>query len=103
VRTASGRHTFFAAHADRRESDLAVMPKETLDLWKATGESDQTPAGGTTGEAGPGATRPWSLSPILLLLLLGVALAESVVADRYLRPSADSSPDPTVGARKEAA
>jgi hypothetical protein len=103
VRTASGRHTFFAAHADRRESDLAVMPKDTLDLWKATGESDQTPAGGTTGEAGQGATRPWSLSPILLLLLLGVALAESVVADRYLRPTADLGPDPIGGPRKEAA
>lgn len=102
VRAASGRHTLVAAHADRRESDLAVMPKETLDLWKATGESDQNPGGGASGEAGNGTTRPWSLSPYLLLLLLGVALAESVVADRYLRPSADSSPD-QAGARKEAA
>jgi len=103
VRTASGRRTLVAAHADRRESDLAVMPKETLDLWKATGGSDQ-PSGGTeAGKAGEGTTRPWSLSPILLLLLLGVALAESVVADRYLRPSADPTLDPSLGARKEAA
>jgi len=99
VRTASGRRTLVAAHADRRESDLAVMPKDTLDLWKATGGSDQTPAGGATGTAGEGATQPWSLSPFLLLLLLGVALAESVVADRYLRPSAE----PVIEARKEAA
>jgi hypothetical protein len=98
VRTASGRHTLVAAHADRRESDLAVMPKDTLDLWKATGGSDQ-PSGGTeAGKSGEGTTRPWSLSPILLLLLLGVALTESVVADRYLRPSAEATE-----ARKEAA
>jgi hypothetical protein len=102
VRTAGGRHTLVAAHADRRESDLSVMPKDTLDLWKATGSPDQ-PSGGDAGKSGEGTTRPWSLSPILLLLLLGVALAESVVADRYLRPAAEASFDPASGARKEAA
>jgi len=36
VKTASGQHSLIAAHADRRESDLAVIPQETLDLWKGT-------------------------------------------------------------------
>ncbi|HSP68024.1 MAG TPA: BatA domain-containing protein [Bryobacteraceae bacterium] len=89
VRTAGGKRSQVAAHANRLESDLAVIPQDSLDLWKATGASaSSTGAGqGTGGEAN---TTPWSLSPIILLLLLGVALAESVIADRYLRPQAQS-------------
>jgi hypothetical protein len=97
VRTAGGRRSLVAAHADRKESDLSVIPKETLDLWKATGSSDQ-PATGGVGAVGEGLTKPWSLSPVLLLLLLGIALAESVIGNRYLRP-----PGGQEGARREAA
>jgi hypothetical protein len=86
VKTASGRRTLQAVHADRRESDLSVIPKDTLDLWKGTGAS-----GGTTGANGAAGAAddqktPWSLSPIILVLLLLVALAESFVANGYLRP-----------------
>jgi hypothetical protein len=95
LKTASGRQSLIAAHADRRESDLNVIPKETLDLWKATGESDQTPQGAST--LGDGDKKPWGIWPYVLLLLLGVAIAESVVANRYLRPPSDGQ------ARKEAA
>jgi hypothetical protein len=89
VKTANGRHSVVAAHGDRRESDMAVIPQETLDLWKNTG------SGGTGGDPNNPAAQveasktPVSLSPVLLLLLLGVVLAESVVADRYLRSPAD--------------
>jgi len=87
VRTAGGKRSLIAAHANRKESDLAVIPPETLDLWKATGSSG--PANGSgQGTGGEGNTTPWPLSPYILLLLLGVALAESVIADRYLRPQA---------------
>ena len=51
-------------------------------------------AGGTAEQK----TTPWSLSPVLLLLLLLVALAESVVANGYLRPPAERQE----GARKAA-
>ena len=95
LKAANGRHSLLAVHADRRESDLALMPKETQDLWKATGQSDQTSQGASTLED-QGDKRPWGLWPILLLILLGVAVAESVVADRYLRPPSDDQ-------RKEAA
>ncbi|HEV8412281.1 MAG TPA: BatA domain-containing protein [Bryobacteraceae bacterium] len=87
VRTAGGKRSLVAAHANRKESDLAVIPQETLDLWKGTGSSGPVNASGQ-GTGGEGNTTPWSLSPFILLLLLGVALAESVVADRYLRPQA---------------
>jgi len=97
LKTASGRHTLLAVHADRRESDLAVIPDETLALWRATG-SDQT-ASGASAVGNQQDKKPWPLWPWLLLLLLIVAMAESLVADRHLRPMADS-PE-TV--RKEAA
>jgi len=87
VRTAGGKRSLIAAHANRRESDLAVIPKETLDLWKATGSSGPVDGSGQ-GTGGEGNTTPWPLSPYILLLLLGIALAESVIADRYLRPQA---------------
>jgi hypothetical protein len=89
LKTASGRHSLIAAHADRRESDLTVMPKETLDLWKATGESDQNASGAPGSEQSD--RKPWGLWPILLLLLLFVSLAESVVANGYLRPPAEEA------------
>jgi len=86
IKTASGRRSLVAAHADRRESDLAQIPKETLDLWKGTGAVDAQ--GGANAGAGQesASERPWPLWPYLLLVLLGIAVAESVVADRYLRP-----------------
>ena len=87
VRTAGGKRSLVAAHANRKESDLAVIPQETLDLWKATG-TNGSPGGPGQGTGGEGKTSPWSLSPYILLLLLLVALAESVIADRYLRPQA---------------
>jgi hypothetical protein len=97
IKTANGQHSLIAAHADRRESDLAVIPQETLDLWKGTGAGGAASdgAGGTAEQK----TTPWSLSPVLLLLLLVVALAESLVADGYLRAPAERQE----GARKEAA
>jgi hypothetical protein len=99
VRTAGGRRTLVAAHADRKESDLAVISKETLDLWAATGESAQGTVAGAAGSAGEGLTKPWSFSPAILLLLLGVVLAESVIANRYLQAPAYLPP----GAKKETA
>jgi hypothetical protein len=95
LKTASGRHTLLAVHADRRESDLSVIPQETLDLWRATG-SDQNVPGASGGESKD--KKPWPLWPWLLLLLLLVAMAESLVADRHLRPAADQ-----LEVRKEAA
>ncbi len=88
VKTASGRHSLIAANADRRESDLTTIPPETLDLWKGTGVGDNS-SNAASGQENQEDKKPWGLWPYLLLLLLGVAVAESLVADRYLRPPAD--------------
>jgi len=97
LKAASGRHTLLAVHADRRESDLAPIPQETLDLWRATG-SDQT-APGASGAGNEHNKKPWPLWPWLLLVLLIVAMSESWVADRHLRPAAENPES----RRKEAA
>ncbi len=86
IKTAGGRRSLVAAHADRRESDLSPIPQETLDLWKGTGSTDPPGPGGVG--AADAADKPWGLWPYILLVLLGVAVAESVVANGYLRPSA---------------
>jgi len=88
VKNAAGRRTLVAAHADRRESDLTPMEQDVLNLWTATG--DATPAAQGSAQAGSvgGSTTPKSLSLYILVLLLGVALAESVIANRYLRSPA---------------
>ncbi|MBV8847025.1 MAG: hypothetical protein JO307_29810, partial [Bryobacterales bacterium] len=99
VKTASGRRTLQAVHADRRESDLSVIPKETLDLWKGTGSGSS--GNGASGAAATAEDQktPWSLSPVILLLLLLVALAESAVANGYLHAPAERQAD----VRKQAA
>ena len=74
-------------HADRRESDLTPIPKETLDLWGATGGAPTARRGGR-GDAERRPSEAVEFGPYMLLLLLVVAVAESIVADRYLRPSA---------------
>jgi hypothetical protein len=71
-----------AVHADRRESDLTLMPQETLDLWKNTGRGPDTPSG--DGSASDSQARPWSLWRYALLLVLITAIIESVFASRYL-------------------
>jgi hypothetical protein len=81
IRRTNGREDLIAVHADRRESDLAVMPPETLELWRGTGKgSSSADASG----AAPGQPHPWSLWRYILLAVLITAIIESVIAARYL-------------------
>lgn len=86
VKNAAGRRFLVAAHPDRRESDLTVMEEETQQLWSSTGSTEETEKS-TAQTQLSAATTQWSLAPFLLVLLLVVALAESVIANRYLRSS----------------
>ena len=80
VHRANGRTELVAVHADRRESDLAAIPAETLDLWRNTGRG----IGGGTSATADNAARPWSLWRYALFLVLLIGLAESLLAVRYL-------------------
>jgi hypothetical protein len=81
VQTASGRRSLMAVHPDRRESDLTVIPDETLVLWRNTGSMAPTDKTATTQNL----TAPWSLWRSVLLLVLIAACVESVFAARYLK------------------
>lgn len=83
VRRANGRHEVIAANADRRESNLTPIPKETLDLWSGTPTESAAgnPAAGLPEEQD---RKPWSLWWYFVLALAAAAVAESFLASRYL-------------------
>lgn len=94
LRRANGRSELAAVHADRRESDLDVVPKETLALWQATGS---TTASGASPADSP--ARPYSLWWYFALALLVASLVESWFAARYLQVQGQ---EPTLMSRKAA-
>jgi hypothetical protein len=80
VHSASGKRMLLAVHADRRESNLAKVPAETLILWRNTGSGGADAAG-----TRPATTNvPFSLWRYILGLLLMAAIVESIFATRYL-------------------
>jgi Aerotolerance regulator N-terminal/von Willebrand factor type A domain len=80
IRRPSGRHELVAVNADRRESDLDVLPAETLTLWQNTGQGSANAAG--TGEAGSDDKR--SFWWYVLLAALALAVAETIVGNQHL-------------------
>jgi hypothetical protein len=87
VQSASGRRALMAVHADRRESDLTVIPDETLVLWRNTGSM----AGADQTAATQSLSAPWSLWRYVLLLVLIAACVESVFASRYLKEERETA------------
>ncbi len=81
IHRTAGRQEFVAVHADRQESDLTPLPKDTMELWRNTGSSTDAAA---PGDASGSQSRPWSLWRYALLLVLITAIIESVIASRYL-------------------
>jgi hypothetical protein len=79
VRRSNARRELVAVNTDRRESDLELIPKETLALWQNTG---QGAAAGSIGAQE--ATKPRTLWWPALWVVLALALAESLVANRHL-------------------
>lgn len=87
LRRANGRHQTIAVNVDRRESALAPVPSEDLELWAASGG---VPAANGNSHAGNAATveqetaKPWSMWWYVMLLVLLAAMVESAIASRYL-------------------
>lgn len=80
VQRAHGPRTLVAVHTDRRESDLTLIPRQTLALWSNLGSHQPLPQEGATTSM----VQPWSLWQYALVLALAVALAESILANHYL-------------------
>ncbi|MBI3209647.1 MAG: BatA domain-containing protein [Candidatus Solibacter usitatus] len=75
------RHELVAVNADRKESDLELMPKDSVDLWQGTGSKTGAPAAGSKEEQDQQTSNLWWYAMLAAVLL---ALAESVLASRYL-------------------
>jgi Aerotolerance regulator N-terminal/von Willebrand factor type A domain len=82
LRLANGRQNVIGVNPDRRESNLDVIPDETLALWRgnAGSTSEQASAAGNTQQE----NQPYRLWWYLMLLALGSAIVESVLASRYM-------------------
>ncbi|MFN7933108.1 MAG: BatA domain-containing protein [Bryobacteraceae bacterium] len=78
---ANGRHELVAVNPDRKESDLEVLPEETLALWKGTGEQPAKAGGQAPSEQRENTSNLWWY---MMLAAMVVALLESVLASRYL-------------------
>jgi Aerotolerance regulator N-terminal/von Willebrand factor type A domain len=85
MRFASGQDALVAVNSDRRESALDLMPEDVLKLWSGNGGGSDAPVRQTENSAAAAAKKnAYSLWWWFMLFLLVAALAESVVASRYL-------------------
>ncbi len=82
MRLANGRHEVIGVNADRRESDLDVIPDDVLALWR--GNAAPTPQPASVAGTVQQEKKPYSVWWYFMLLLLVAAVAESLVSDRYL-------------------
>jgi hypothetical protein len=82
LQLANGRHDVIGVNPDRRESNLEVISDETLALWR--GNSGTAPAQSAVAGQAQEQTRPYSVWWYIMLIALAAALAESLLADRYL-------------------
>ena len=82
IQFANGRDALIAVNPDPRESDLATIPDDVLKLWTgATGTGSAETATESAAQAENSVSSLWWW---VMLLILGVALAESGLASRYL-------------------
>jgi hypothetical protein len=82
IRFANGRDALIAVNPDRRESDLETIPDDVLKLWSGSVGVDATAA--ATESAAQASNEVSGMWWWVMLLLLVAALAESILASRYL-------------------
>jgi hypothetical protein len=68
-----------AVNADRHESDLTPASPETLALWRNTAQGSSEGGGAAAGER-----KPLSLWWYVMLVVLALAIAESLLGNRHL-------------------
>ena len=80
VRRPNRHNELVAVNPDRRESDFAVIPQETLALWQNTGRESRAQAA-RTGES---ERKPFDLWWYVMIVVLALAVAESLVGNQHL-------------------
>jgi hypothetical protein len=89
LRLANGRQDEVAVNPDPKESNLDVIPEDVLALWQGTGGK------GSENASAPGPSSPGKIREALwwyvMLLVLFAAVAESVLASRYLGTQREES------------
>jgi hypothetical protein len=82
IRRANGREELAAVNTDRRESDFAIVPAETLELWKNTGIAPGTGTKSTaSAEQRDDKAELW---PWVIAMLALLAVAESVLGNKQM-------------------
>ncbi len=84
VRRPSGTRELAAVNADRKESNLEIIPTETLELWENTGESAPRPGGAAPPVPGSEEPKTTDLWWYVMILALFLAIAESLLGNRHL-------------------
>ncbi|HEY3826029.1 MAG TPA: BatA and WFA domain-containing protein [Bryobacteraceae bacterium] len=93
LRLANGRQDLVGVNPDPKESNLDVISDDVLALWQGKGggaSKDSSPENAVTGQAASRKT-PQSIWWYIMMLVLASAVAESVLASRYLGTQREES------------
>lgn len=88
IRRANGREELAAVNADRRESDFALVPAETLQLWKNTGIASRSGQSGSASASNQREDKA-ELWWWVLAMLAVLAVAESLLGNRTMSAVTD--------------
>ena len=88
LRLANGRQNEVGVNPDPKESNLDVIPADVLALWQGNGRPSQDAS--SPGQSTPNKT-PETLWWYVMLFVLAAAVAESVLASRYLGTQREES------------
>jgi hypothetical protein len=92
LRLANGRQNEVAVNPDPKESNLDVIPDDVLALWQGkSGQASQDASSQTAPGAATPHRTPQSVWWYVMLLVLASAVAESVLASRYLGTQREDS------------
>jgi hypothetical protein len=93
LRLADGRQDEIGVNADPKESNLDVIGDDVLALWRGEGSRSSQEASGLGQSTGPVTPNkiPQTLWWYVMLLVLASAVAESVLASRYLGTQREES------------
>jgi hypothetical protein len=88
LRLANGRQNEVGVNPDPKESNLDVIPNDVLALWQGNGKPPQDAA--APSQSTPNKT-PQTLWWYVMLFVLAAAVAESILASRYLGTQREES------------